>query len=54
MIAHLRGTLVERDLEAVVIDVAGVGYAVTVTAEALRTLPALGADARLFTYMHAV
>jgi Holliday junction DNA helicase RuvA len=54
VIAHLRGILAERDLEGVVVDVAGVGYAVTVTAEALRSLPTVGAEVRLFTYYHAV
>jgi Holliday junction DNA helicase RuvA len=54
MIAFVRGTLFERDLESVVVDVGGVGYAVTVSAEAFRTLPAVGAEVRLYTYMHAV
>jgi Holliday junction DNA helicase RuvA len=54
LIAHVRGTLVERDLESVVVDVGGVGYAVTITAEAFRSLPAVGAEVRLYTYMHAV
>jgi Holliday junction DNA helicase RuvA len=54
VIAHLRGTLAERDVDAVVIDVGGVGYAVTVTAEALRALPGVGAEVRVYTYYHAV
>lgn len=54
MIAHLRGTLAERDLEAVVVDVGGVGYAVAVTSNTYRALPVVGAEVRLFTYMHAV
>ncbi len=54
MIAFVRGTLAERDLEAVVIDVGGVGYAVTVTTAAFRALPAVGAEVRVFTYMHSV
>jgi Holliday junction DNA helicase RuvA len=54
MIAFVRGTLFERDLESVVVDVGGVGYAVTVSAEALRVLPAVGTEVRLYTYMHAI
>jgi holliday junction DNA helicase RuvA len=55
MIAHLRGTLIEKDLEGgVVLDVNGVGYAVTVTAWAYRGLPVLGSEARLHIYTHAV
>jgi Holliday junction DNA helicase RuvA len=53
MIAHLRGTLVERDGDAVVIECGGVGYSVSVTAAALRVLPALGAELKLFVYTHA-
>jgi holliday junction DNA helicase RuvA len=54
MIAHLRGLLVERVPDVVVIDVGGVGYAVAITAAAYRTLPAAGSEVRLFTYTHAV
>jgi holliday junction DNA helicase RuvA len=54
VIAHLRGQLVERAPDAVVIDVAGVGYAVTVTAGAFRALPAAGAEVQIYTYTHAV
>ena len=54
MIAHLRGTLAERNPEAVVVDVGGVGYSVTVTADAQRALPSVGADVKLFIYTHAV
>lgn len=54
MIAHLRGTLAERGLENVVVDVGGVGYAVTVTSSAYRQLPQAGAEVRLYIYTHAV
>jgi holliday junction DNA helicase RuvA len=54
VIAHLRGTLLERGAEAVVVEAGGVGYAVTVTAGAYRALPAVGAEARLYIYTHAV
>jgi len=54
MIASLRGTLLEKNPDAVVIEAGGVGYAVTVTAAAQRALPALGAEARLFIYTHTV
>lgn len=54
MIAYLRGSLFEKGAEAVVIDVGGVGYAVTVTAATQRALPAEGAETRLHIYSHAV
>jgi holliday junction DNA helicase RuvA len=54
MIASLRGLLLENDPEHVVIEAAGVGYAVTVTAAAQRALPPLGSEARLFIHTHAV
>jgi Holliday junction DNA helicase RuvA len=38
----------------VVVDVGGVGYAVTVTAATQRALPAEGSEARLHIYTHAV
>jgi Holliday junction DNA helicase RuvA len=54
VIAWLRGPLVEKEIDRVVVDVGGVGYAVTVSAGALRTLPSLGGEARLHVYTHAV
>ncbi len=54
MIASLRGTLLEKNPDTVVIEAGGVGYAVTVTAAAQRALPAPGAQARLFIHTHAV
>jgi Holliday junction DNA helicase RuvA len=54
MIASLRGTLLEKNPDTVVIEAAGVGYAVTITAAAQRALPAPGAEARLFIHTHAV
>jgi Holliday junction DNA helicase RuvA len=46
--------ILERVTDLVVIDVGGVGYAVTITAAAYRSLPAAGSEVRLFTYTHAV
>jgi holliday junction DNA helicase RuvA len=54
MIASLRGPLLEKNPDTVVIEAAGVGYAVMVTAAAQRALPAPGAEARLFIHTHAV
>lgn len=54
MIASLRGILLEKDPDRVVIEAGGVGYAVTVTAAAQRALPATGSEARLFIHTHAV
>ena len=39
MIASLRGILLEKNLDTVVIEAGGVGYAVMVTAAAQRALP---------------
>jgi Holliday junction DNA helicase RuvA len=54
MIASLRGTLLDKGTETAVIEAGGVGYAVTLTAAAMRSLPPLGSEARLFIYTHAV
>ncbi len=54
MIASLRGILLEKNLDTVVLEAGGVGYAVTVTAAAQRALPPAGAEARLFIHTHAV
>jgi Holliday junction DNA helicase RuvA len=54
VIASLRGTLLEKHPEGVVVEAAGVGYAVSVTGAAFRALPPLGSEARLFIHTHAV
>lgn len=54
MIAHLRGILLERLGGAVVIECAGVGYEVSVSAHTNNALPALGEEVsvRVFTHAH--
>lgn len=54
MIAYLRGTIVDRSAEQVILDVGGVGYLVTITARALRSLPSeRNKEAQLHVYTHA-
>jgi Holliday junction DNA helicase RuvA len=49
MIASLRGRLIEKTAGALVIEAAGVGYAVSVSAHTLRDLPEPGAEVFLRT-----
>src|ERR687884_1401467 len=51
MINRLRGQLVEKDMEGVVIDVAGVGYRASASASTLRALPSIGEECVLHTRM---
>jgi Holliday junction DNA helicase RuvA len=53
VIARLRGTLIERDLAAVVVECAGVGYDVAVSGTTLSALPDVGAEVVLRVYTHA-
>lgn len=52
MIAHVRGTLVEKDTAAVVVDVNGVGYRVLVPETVSAHLPAVGEQVRLLTTLY--
>jgi Holliday junction DNA helicase RuvA len=54
VIVSLRGTLTDNDGETVVVEVAGVGYQVFVSAAALGALPATGADVFLYVHSHFV
>lgn len=51
MITHLRGTLVQRGATSVVVDVAGVGYAVSVSLQTSEQLPVPEAPVCLLTYL---
>ncbi len=52
MIGRLRGALVARRSDAVVIDVAGVGYTLAVTPRTIADLPGLGDEVVLHTHLH--
>ena len=52
MIGRLRGSIAEKTLDAVLIDVAGVGYQVAVTPRTISSLPAVGQEAVLHTHLH--
>ena len=51
MIAQLRGVLVEKGLDHVVLDVNGVGYLVAISLQTLQALPAQGQEVQLKTYL---
>jgi len=51
MIHRLRGQLVEKDAEGVVVDVGGVGYRASASASSLRALPPIGEECVLHTRM---
>ena len=52
MIGRLRGTVVAKHAEAVLLDVRGVGYEIAVTPRALVDLPGIGEEAVLHTHLH--
>ena len=51
MIHRLRGILVEKDTEGVVLDVGGVGYRASASMATLRALPSLGEECVIHTRM---
>ena len=51
MIHRLRGTLVEKDTEGIVLDVCGVGYRTSASLATLRALPSLGEECVVHTRM---
>ncbi len=52
MISHLRGKILMRGSDLVVIEVGGVGFRVRVPSSTLEQLGAEGARAELFTHLH--
>jgi Holliday junction DNA helicase RuvA len=52
MISHLRGTLLEKHPNQVIVDVHGVGYEVTIPVSAYSSLPDRGAPVELHIHTH--
>jgi len=52
MIAHLRGTLLEKHPNLVIVDIGGVGYEVTIPVSTYSSLPETGAQVRLHIHTH--
>ncbi len=52
MIGRLRGTMVGKLADRIVLDVHGVGYEIAVTPAALVGLPGIGEDAVVHTHLH--
>jgi Holliday junction DNA helicase RuvA len=52
MISHLRGTLLEKHPNQIVIDVHGVGYEVAIPVSAYSSLPEQGGPVQMHIYQH--
>jgi len=51
LIASVRGTVLVRRPDHVVVECSGVGYRLAVSANSMRTVPAVGAEALLHTHL---
>ena len=51
MIAHLRGTVADKGIDYVVVDVGGVGMRVSVSLQTLAELPPQGREVQLLTHL---
>ena len=52
MIAHLRGIILEKQPNAAVVDVGGVGYALTIPISTFGSLPNVGNEAAFHVHTH--
>ena len=52
MIAHLRGTLLTKHPNQVVVETAGVGYEVNISVPTFSDLPATGSEVALYIHTH--
>ncbi|HHV06716.1 MAG TPA: Holliday junction branch migration protein RuvA [Firmicutes bacterium] len=49
---YIRGVLIEKTTERAVLEVGGIGFALTITATTSQELPLAGETATIFTYLH--
>lgn len=52
MIAHLRGTVLEKHPNSVIVEAAGVGYELTIPVSTFAQLPDAGNEAKLHVHTH--
>jgi len=52
MIEYLRGTVISRQPDRVIVDVNGVGYGLEITAAAAKALPEVGGTGELHVYLY--
>ncbi len=52
MLASIRGIVLDKSMESAVLEAGGVGFEVQVGTRTLASLPEVGKEARLYTYLH--
>jgi Holliday junction DNA helicase RuvA len=52
MIAHLRGRILEKNPNRLILEAAGVGYELSISVTSFSGLPSLGAEVSLFVHTH--
>ncbi|MEX0773019.1 MAG: Holliday junction branch migration protein RuvA [Balneolales bacterium] len=52
MIAYVKGKLVLKNPNHVILDVSGIGYSIRISTQTFSALPAEGADMKLYTHHH--
>ncbi|HKM39581.1 MAG TPA: Holliday junction branch migration protein RuvA [bacterium] len=52
MFEYIRGTLVGKTPDIAVVEVNGLGFAISITANAFREIPLVGEVCELYTYLH--
>jgi Holliday junction DNA helicase RuvA len=51
MIAYINGILADIGLDSITVDVGGVGYSILIYGQVLRSLPEIGSEVKIYTYL---
>ena len=52
MIQYIRGELAALEADRIIVDVGGIGYGIFMSVQSMSSLPPVGSEVRIYTYLN--